>query len=94
MLRVTDRRWKMIDAAMSSIKSAKTDAVNSSGTESLGASVKRTKSQEDFTPQNVENDTWSACTDDNKEHEQKEVKLIMVDGKQQWRKETLENIQN
>ena len=93
LLRVTDRRWKMIDAAMSSIKSAKTDAVNSSGTESLGASVKRTKSQEDFTPQNVENDTWSACTDDNKEHEQKEVKLIMVDGKQQWRKETLENIQ-
>ena len=93
MLGVKDRRWELINAAMSSIKSAKTDADNSSGTESLSASVKRTKSQEDFTPQNVENDTWSACTDDNKEHEQEEVQLIMVDGKQQWRKETLENIQ-
>ena len=93
ILRATDRRLEMINAAMSSIKSAKTNADNSSGTETLGVSVKRTKSQEDFTPQNVENDTWSACTDDNKEHEQKEVKLIMVDGKQQWRKETLENIQ-
>ena len=93
MLRVTDRRWKMINAAMSSLKSAKSDADNSPGTESPSASVvKRIKSQ-DLRPQNVENDAWSACTDDNKEHEQEEVKIIKGDGKQQWRKETLKNIQ-
>ena len=91
MLRVTDRRRKMINTAMSSIKSAKSDADNSPGTESISASVKRIKSQ-DFRPENGENDAWSASTDDIKEHESEEVKNIIVDEKQQWRKETLENI--
>ena len=91
MLRAKDRRWKMINAAMSSIKLAKSDADNLAGTESKCASVKQVKPQ-GFRPANGENDTWSASTDDNKEHQSEEVKIVMIDDKQQWRKETLENI--
>ena len=92
LLRAKDRRWKMIIAAMNSIKLAKSDGDTSEGTESKCASVKQLKSQ-DFRPENDENDAWSTSTDDNKEHECEEVKIIMVDEKQQWRKETLGNIQ-
>ena len=91
MLPVKDLRWKMIKAAMSSIKLAKSDADNSTGTESKCCSVEQVKSR-DFKPAKDENDACSASTNDNKEHKSEEVKIITVDEKQQWRKETLENI--
>ena len=90
MPHLRDRRWKMINAAMRSIKLAKS-AVENSGTDSKCASVKQVKLQE-FSAGKDENDSWSTSTDDNKVHELEEVKIIMVDEKQQWRKETVENI--
>ena len=91
MLHPRDRRWKMINAAMSTIMSAKSDADNSPQTESKCASVKQVESH-DFRPVNGENDAWCPSTDHSRKHESEEVK-ITVDEKQQWRKETLENIQ-
>ena len=90
MLYLRDRRWKMINSAMRFIKLTKSD-VDNSGTESKFASVKQVKSQE-FRPGKDENDSWSTSTDYKKVHKLEEVKIIMVDEKQHWRKETLENI--
>ena len=91
MLHPRDRRWKMINAAMSTIMSAKSDADNSPQTESKCASVKQVESQ-DFRPANGKKDAWSVSTDHSKKHESEEVK-IMGDEKKQWRKETLQNIE-